>query len=256
MPHTPGYTCMLVPTALSARRALPPPSEISDSRTLTSPNLTDGTNECSLQACWIDSITWLWPEARGTGTTWVLGLWWQAPSDSRENLIQWEVRFWEILLWVQGGRPPAACHPRTPPWGRGLSIYRVGLFPCRLLQLSALCTGKKKHPWVESYQVDCSPGMLVLFPSAKRRGIFSKEWEIEGSLGKSPQKEILFRWLIILKTRKEPCGIHGRQEHSSHHVTPPSNGTFLNPGVRELKLPNLLGKHKTRRERHGGTMPC
>lgn len=97
------------------RLALPPHSEISDSRTLTSPHLADSTNGCSVQACWIDSVTRLWPEARGTGTTWVVGLWWQVPSDGKGHLIQWEVGFWEMLLWAQGGRPPAACHPWPLP---------------------------------------------------------------------------------------------------------------------------------------------
>lgn len=155
-----------------------------------------------------------------------------------------------------GWQTSSSLPPQDPSLGPRSPDLQSRPFP--LQAASALCPLHWENEAPMS--VELSGGLFTRDASAvslsQRRGIFSKEWEIEGSLGKSPEKEILFRWLIILKTRKEPCGIHGRQEHSSHHVTPPSNGTFLNTGVRELKLPNLLGKHKTRREGHRGTMPC
>lgn len=117
------------------RLALPPHSEISDSRTLTSPHLADSTNGCSVQACWIDSVTRLWPEARGTGTTWVVGLWWQVPSDGKGHLIQWEGGSGKCCfgLRVADTQQPVTPDPSLGPWSPNLQSQPFPLQPASVL---------------------------------------------------------------------------------------------------------------------------
>lgn len=101
-------------------------------------------------------------------------------------------------LRVTDAPPPAVCHLMSPPWGGALSPFAespLSLAGCFSFFPSAL------GEWT-THSIDLSGGLLTRDARAiscrQQKGIFSKEWELGGSLDQSPERHILFRWLIIL----------------------------------------------------------